>query len=420
MKGKTNAEMQFRLQLLAEIGRNIMDEAIVIAPDSRPEAATITAPVQTTVIIPQSQADAQTVRTAAALGWALVELLGRCFTLPQDVPSAIDWDTGNLMVLPENRTPREKLRALVGHIVYLADLLDVSSFIIERKDDEDVNRRYVDVLSEEVALLSQVSRDPAEAEMSKHMRGQINERLFFWDEKIYDAFQNRPVVVYKAYMAGRGLASLRWYFGLQNNVLEEQFLQNLCGEYLRVMSPYLPAFIPGALTYTVNLWGNAIIQGQVEPGEDAGAPPELQRQADLWYSLVTGAADPLSHIDTSKESKGFIWKVLRLFWPLVLAGIIVFAAIIVILAIVILSNHNIIVTGVTAATGLLTLLGTYHSVATNVGSLLQKAASQATSDLKGSLVDSLWNSTQQKEVNKGLYIPPAGIGNSNKSKRVSS
>ncbi len=229
-----------------------MDETTAIAPDPRPETVTITAPVRTTAVNFQAQADVQTVRTAAALGWALVELLGRCFTLPPEVPNLIDWNTGNLMVLPEIRTPREKLRALVGHIVYLADLLDMSSFIIERKDDEDVNRRYVDVLSEKVSLLSQVSRDAAEAEVSKHICEQINERLFFWDEKIYDAFQNRPVAVYKAYMAGRGLASLRWYFGLQNNVLDEQFLQKLSGEYLRVMSPCLPPFIPGALAYTVN------------------------------------------------------------------------------------------------------------------------------------------------------------------------
>ena len=396
-----------------------MDETTAIAPDPRPETVTITAPVRTTAVNFQAQADVQTVRTAAALGWALVELLGRCFTLPPEVPNLIDWNTGNLMVLPEIRTPREKLRALVGHIVYLADLLDMSSFIIERKDDEDVNRRYVDVLSEKVSLLSQVSRDAAEAEVSKHICGQINERLFFWDEKIYDAFQNRPVAVYKAYMAGRGLASLRWYFGLQNNVLDEQFLQKLSGEYLRVISPCLPPFIPGALAYTVSLWGNAIVRGQVEPGKDGGAPPELQRQADLWYSLVTGDADPLIHVDTSRESKGFIWKVLRLFWPLMLVGIIVFAAIIAVLALVILSNPNIIVTGVTTAAGLLALLGTYHTIATNVGSLLEKAASQAASDLKGSLVDSLWSSTQQKEVNEGMYIPPAGIGNSNKSKRVS-
>jgi hypothetical protein len=201
--------------------------------------------------------------------------------------------------------------------------------------------------------------------------------------------------------------------------LDEQFLQKLSGEYLRVMSPCLPPFIPGALAYTVGLWGNAIVRGQVEPGKDGGAPPELQRQADLWYSLVTGDADPLIHVDTSRESKGFIWKVLRLFWPLLLVGIIVFAAIIAVLALVIISNPNIIVTGVTTAAGLLALLGTYHTVATNVGSLLEKAASQAASDLKGSLVDSLWSSTQQKEVNKGMYIPPAGIVNGNKSKRVS-
>src|SRR5215472_17121201 len=99
------------MHLLAEIRRNAMDEITIIASDLRPE--TITAPVQTTTVIPQTQADPQTVRTAAALGWALVELLGRCFTLPQEDLNMIDWDAGNLVVLPEIHTPREKLRALV-------------------------------------------------------------------------------------------------------------------------------------------------------------------------------------------------------------------------------------------------------------------------------------------------------------------
>ena len=396
-----------------------MDETTVTAPDSRPETAITTAPVQTTAVNLQAQADAQTVRTAAAFGWALVELLGRCFTLPQQAPNVIDWDTGKLVVLPEIRTQREKLRALVGHIAYVADLMDVSSIIIERKDDEAVNKRYVDVLVELVTLLSQTSRDPAEAAQSKEICGEINQRLFFWDEKIYDAFQNRPVEICKAYMAGRGLAALRWYFGQQDSVFDDQFLQHLCGEYLRVISPFLPPFMPGALVYSVNVWGNAIIHGQVKPGQDGGAPPELQRQADIWYSLVTGTADPLIHVDTSRESKGFIWKVLRLFWPLMLAGLVVFAVIVGLLVLVIVSNPNIILTGVTAAAGLLTLLGTYHTVVTNVGGILEKAASHTAGELKGSLIDSLWNSTQQKEVNQAMYVAPAGIGNASKSKRIS-
>jgi hypothetical protein len=368
----------------------------------------------------QIQADAQTVRIAAAFGWALVELLGRSFTLPQQAPNVFDWNTGKIVTLSEVRTPREMLRAQAGHIAYLADLLDVSSFVIDHQGDEDAHKRYVDVLAEQVTLLSQASRDPANADICKQICGKINERLFFWDEKIYDAFQNRPVEVYKAYMAGRGLASLLWYFGLQRGAFDNLFLQNLTGEYLRVMSPCLPPFMPGALLYSVNLWGNAIIHGQVMPGQDGGAPTELQRQAAIWYSLVTGTSDLQIHVNSSRASRRFIWQVLRLLWPLVLAGLILFAAIIGVLVFVIIHNPNVVLTGVTTAAGLLALLSTYHTVATNVGGILVKAASHAAGDFKGSFVDSLWNSTQQKEVNEGTYIAPAGISNASKIRQGTS
>jgi hypothetical protein len=301
-------------------------------------------------------------------------------------------------------------------MAYLADLLDVSSFVIDHQGDEDAHKRYVDVIVELVTLLSQVSRDPANTDECKQICGKINERLFFWDLKIYDTFQNRPVVVYKAYMAGRGLAALRWYFGLQRSTIDNQFLQNLTGEYLRVMSPCLPPFMSGALLYSVNLWGNAIIHDQVKPGQDGGAPAELQHQADIWYSLVTGTSDLQTNVNSSRASRRFIWQVLRLLWPLVLAGLILFAAIIGVLVFVIIQNPNLILTGVTTAAGLLALLGTYHTVATNVGGILEKAASHAVGEFKGSFVDALWNSTQQKEVNEGMYITPAGVSNANKTR----
>ncbi len=371
-------------------------------------------------VTPQTQADEQIVRTAAAFGWALVELLGRCFTLPSDAPNIINWDADKLVMLPDTRTPREQIRALVSHMVYLADFLDVSSFTIEREGDPDIHRRYVDVQAEKVIALSEVSRDPAQAAQTQHICSQINERLFWWDEKIYDAFQNRPVVVYKAYMAGRGLASLRWYYGLQNNEFNTQFLQNLRDEYLRVMSPYLPPFMAGALSYSVTLWGNVLINDQVKPDKDGEVLQALQRQADLWYSLVTGTSDPLSYINTSKVGSQFFWRVARLFWPLILASAVVLAVIIGILVVVILRNPNIIVTSVGSAAGLLALLGTYHSIASNVGGVLQKAASKAAGELQGSFVDSLWNSSQQKEVNQAMCvpIPTAGLSKTDKSRRV--
>src|SRR5260370_20270014 len=153
----------------------------------------------------------QTVYNAAELGWAIAELLGRSFLLQDEQPVERHWTGGKLVAPQEIYTPREKIRALVERIRFLADSLGVSSSVIDHENDPDNNRRYIDVLSEAVKLLSQHNIDMAATVTRHQLRGKMIERLFFWNLKLHNMLQDRPTAVFKAYIVGRkiGRASCR-------------------------------------------------------------------------------------------------------------------------------------------------------------------------------------------------------------------
>jgi len=75
---------------------------------------------------------------------------------------------------------------------------------------------------------------------------------------------------------------------------------------------------------------------------------------------------------------------------------------------VIISQFNLIAKEVTAVAGLLTLLGVFHSVVNTIGNIIQRAVSEATETIRGSVIDTIRNSTLQEAINKAIFIPPAG------------
>ena len=349
----------------------------------------------------------QTVYNAAELGWTIAELLGRCFLLQDEQPVERDWTGGKLVVPQEIYTPREKIRALVERIHFLADSLGVSSCVIDHENDPDNNRPYIDVLSETVKLLSQHNLDMAAEVTREQLRGKINERLFFWDLKIHDMLQDRPTVVFKAYIVGRSLSALRWYIGLQDKMLNDGFMEKISNEYIPMLQPYVSPFTPGALQSSIEPWWKAISSGQVQPGPDGEAPPELHKQTDIWYSLLTRERNALSYIPPSIVNRRYIWKVLQVYWPVFLAGGLGLLLILALLLFVIISQFNLIAKEVTAVAGLLTLLGVFHSVVNIVGNIMQRAVSEATGTFRGSVIDTIRNSTLQEAINKAIFIPPA-------------
>ena len=357
----------------------------------------------------QIQQLTQQVRTSAALGWSLAELLGRCFQLKgEPVPEdGWVWDGTKLKTLPEIHTPREKIRSLMEHIVFLAGVLDVSSLKIEHEGDPQDTQLYMDVL---MVLIKKICSGRFDAgETYQSILGAINERLYFWDLKIHDTLQNQHSVVHKAYLVGRTLAKLRWYFGLLETTLDQKTLDDVCDQYVPLMALYLYPFTPAALENSIRPWGQAILNGQVKPGPDGYAPLALSQQAHTWYSLITGGLNPLSFVDPSTEGRRYLWRMLRVAWPLLLIGLLTLLVIIAVVVVVVVIYKNQVIAGVAAIAGVLALAGTSHSATSNVGGLLRGAPAQAGSAVKFSLAESVWHSTQQRAINEAVFVVPAGM-----------
>lgn len=345
----------------------------------------------------------QAVSHAAALGWSMAELLGRCFMLKDVQPGELDWSGDKVMLLQEIYTPREKIRALMAHIRFLTHVLDVSSCLIDDESDPDNTRPYVDVLEEHVKLLTKHNTD---AQTREQLRGKVNEHLFFWDLLIHEMLQDRATTIPKAYVVGRSLAGLRWYFGLRDKAPDEAFMKKVCNEYIPLLQPYVSPFAPGALSYSLEPWWNAISGGQVQSDPEGAGPIELQKQSDIWYSLMTCERDALSYAPLITERR-YIWRVLRVSWPMFIIGAVALVVILGLLLFVIISNPSIITKDVAAVVALLTTLGVIHTLGSTVGNILEKAVSEVTGTFRGTVIDNIKHSTQQEAVNKATFIPPA-------------
>ena len=386
-----------------------MDETVISTSPNGLDATTI-APLSPYAPALSLQ---QTVCDAAAFGWAITELLGRCYLLPEMAPPPYDWSGAHLIQLQQVYTPREKLRALMVYIRDLADTLGLSSCVIDRPNanDPDNGRRYVDVLEELVKQYSQRQPDPSPdlppGPTHEQVRGKINERLFYWDLQIHDALQNRPTVVPKAYLVGRTLAALRWYVGLQDQQMDGVFVEMVCQEYIPMLAPYISPYSTRALTNSAELWWKAIASGQVQPGADGMAPVELQKQADIWFSLLTNERTSLSFVPPSlaKASSHYTWKILQLYWPFFTGGVFVLLVIIALLIVVLLSHYDLVAKGIAAAAGFIAASGVTHMLGSNLGGFLQKATTDVEAT-KGTVISGIRESAEQQAVIKSTYIAP--------------
>jgi hypothetical protein len=379
-----------------------MDGAVIPVQANTPEnVTTATTPTATDTMSLQ-----QTVCNAASLGWAISELLGRCFQLNPANPVEIDWTSDKLMKLQENFTPREKIYALMKYIIFLADSLGVSACVIE---DDPAKQRFIDLLLSDVRLFIHHNLDPSSGITFEQLRGRINQNLFYWDLNIHDALQDKPTVVDKAYLVGRTLASLRWYYGQQGVIQDKIYIEKVCSEFVPMMQPYLSPFASSALTNSLDPWWQAISAGQVQPDPTGDAPKELKSQADIWFSLATNEREAQSYAPASIKDKGYILKVLQAFWPIFFIGGLVLVLILALLIYVIVSNLNILTKEFTAVVALLTAFGITHTLVDTTGNILQKAVSDVTGTFKGTVIDNIKHSTQQAAVNKATLIPPPTV-----------
>jgi len=371
-----------------------MDETVTTtSPDEQDATATPILSLSTPPISPQ-----QAVCDAAAFGWAITELLGRCYLLSEAVPALLDWSGAHLVLLQQSYTPREKIRALMAYIRNLADDLDLSSCTIDHANDADNGKFYIDVLEELVKQFCQYKSDTASDPAFAQLRGKINERLFFWDLQIHDALQDRPTAVPKAYLVGRTLAALRWYVGLQDQQLDGVFMEKIYRVRIPILAPYVSPYATAGLANSVELWWKAISSGQVPPGTDGEAPAELKKQADIWFSLLTNERTSLSYVPPAleKESSRYTWKVLQLYWPFFVGGLIILLVVLALLILVIVSHYDQLTKGIAAAAGFIAASGIIHLLGSNLGGFLQKATTDVETT-KGSVIGGIRETAQQRQ-----------------------
>jgi hypothetical protein len=357
----------------------------------------------------KAQLLSQQVHYASALGWSLTELLGRCFLLQDTPASEGDWSGAQIVGLPESLSAREAIRALMEHILFLAANLNVRTITIDDEGDPDKGQFYADVIKAQVIQLCEGRFDASKNETRQSVFGDMNHRLYFWDLVIQDSLQNAPLVIHRAYLTGHSLGAMRWYFPSKQGILSQDMLNKVCHEYIPILSPYIYPFAPGAISNSVELWGQALAAGKVQPENGSFAPQELHDQAHIWYDLMTGARNPLTFAGGDVHGTRFVWKLIRVAWPLYAMHVFVLLLVLAVIVVIVVLNYNLVLTGITAVAGFLALAGTSHSAFSNIGGLLQGAATRAEGTIKGSLVDSLWHSTQQTNINNATYIPPVGM-----------
>lgn len=391
-----------------------MDERVTLLSPNERDAATITPPSPVT---PAGSLQ-QTVCDALAFGWAITELLGRCYLLPEATPPPLDWSGTHLVLLQQTYTPREKIRSLMVYIRHLADDLGLGSSTIDypNVNDSENGQQYVDVLEQLVIRICQHQPDASSDPPSnsppdltrEQLRGEFNEHLFYWDLQIHDTLQDRPTVIPKAYLVGRTLAALRWCVGLQDQQQDDVFVEKVCQEYIPILAPYVSAYATAALANSANLWWKALSSKQVQLGPDGTAPTELQKQADIWFSLLTNERTSLSFVPPSlaKASSHYTWKILQLYWPFFAGGVIILLVILALLIVVLLSNYDLLAKGIAAAIGFIAASGVTRLLGSNLGGFLQKATTEVEAT-EGSVISGIRKSAEQQAVIKSTYIPPA-------------
>ena len=342
----------------------------------------------------------------AALGWGVAELLGRCFSLKVAQSKELVWSGNKLIKFQEIYTQREKLRALIVYIRFLANSLGVSSCVINDANDSGNTKPYIVLLEEKVELLTQHKLDPAEGIT---LRGKINEYLFFWDLNILDMLQGRATAIHKSYLVGRSLAGLRWYQGLPDKTPDDGFMKKIYSEYLPLLQPYLFPFASSSLSNSLEQWWNALSTGQVQVVTGEDPPLALRHQTDIWFSLVTNEREALSYVPVTAENRSYFLKLIQVFWPLIVGGILILVLIVAFLIFLIVSNFNIVAKEITAVIGLLTAFGITNSLVNTIGSLFQKAISDVTGTFRGSVIDNIKHDTQQQAVNEATFIPPVTV-----------
>jgi len=385
----------------------------------------------------------QNVIRVVALGWSVVELLGRCFTLKLPTPEKElenNWKGERMIMISPAFNSQKRLKALVCFVQSIVEKLD----LIDGQDDLD--KCVLDTLHTDIENLYSLDAKEKLDGKDKPLLAQINKCLFSWDIKIRERLQNKSEQFrnnydyVNAYMVGKSFAALRWYQELPvekqdgsasipesislATSIDDCFLATL-EERVQLLTPYLDTFAPLALATSIKRWEKALLKQKIFDSKGE-VSPQMKHQADIWYDLLTAERDPVTYVAPSSVSWRYTSKVIFFALPYVFLGIVLALGITVLIAYLIgalwPSIAKVLNTS-TTGTATITAIGTGFSLLAGIATSIpatkalwqwvtqkaQTGAESSSSVAVKSLVDVFWEAAQQDAINKATYVKHRGL-----------
>jgi hypothetical protein len=408
----------------------------------------------------------QDIVRVVALGWSLIELLGRCFALeiptPEKELEEKKWDGERMIMISPAFNSQKRLQDLVRFVQTLVEQLKLMDGKDHTTGKNKTDTCFLGTIETNINDLYLLGDEDKKAGKEKPLLGGINECLFNWDIEIRQKLQNNSKQFrnnydfMNAYMVGKGFAALRWYHeppkGKQGWIrrvfsplflyfqhlirkrkesdtasdsisqatsIDDCFLATL-QQRVQLLEPYLDTFAPLALAFTIKHWKKALVKQKIF-ARNKHVSSKLQDQADIWYDLLTAERDPMTYVTPSAISWRYTRKVLFFALPYVFLGIVLALGITVLIAYLIGKLWPLITSALnTSPTGSATLsaIGTGFSLLAGIASSIpatkalwqwvtartQASAENASSKAAKSLVDVFWEAAQQDAINKAIYV----------------
>jgi hypothetical protein len=363
----------------------------------------------------------QDIVRVVALGWSLIELLGRCFSLDLPTPEEKlknNWDGKRMIMISPAFNSQKRLQDLVGFVQTLVEKLesmdgsDKTAGSDNTTGENEADKCFLGAIETNIKNLYLLGDEDTKVGKDKSLLGDINRCLFNWDIEIRQKLQNKSVQFrnnydfMNAYMVGKGFAALRWYHeppkGKQGWIrrvfsplflyfqhlirkrkesdtasdsisqatsIDDCFLATL-QQRVQLLEPYLDTFAPLALAFTIKHWKKALVKQKIF-ARNKHVSSKLQDQADIWYDLLTAERDPMTYVTPSAISWRYTRKVLFFALPYVFLGIVLALGITVLIAYLIGKLWPLITSALnTSPTGSATLsaIGTGFSLLAGIAS----------------------------------------------------
>ncbi len=251
------------------------------------------------------------IRYATALGWAMTELLGRCVVLKRELIARAQKDDHLpipnfkecTVILSPIRDQRERARAVMGRILFLAEMLGIADCKIDQHyvngstDPElKLNSPYTDALNKKVGALCHDAQKTVED--IKDISAKINWLLYYWTKIVQVKLQELPPEVYNGYTVGRGFSTIRWYIGIGADCRDVYQTGDNKDNY--------PAEISLAIWFIerfLTLWHPKVGTGGQNDLSKTSAIWFIERFPTLWHPKVgTGSQNDLSNALISEAS----------------------------------------------------------------------------------------------------------------------